>query len=172
MTGDKELAKMALEAERKMLAATQDSSSPLRSRDIDWDVGMTLVKRAEESFPMERVTEEQMESVAARTVSETLSKFAAHSRTLQSLVDLGVDISKWERAGLSSRYSESVLELKAWHYHMAISINRRVLAFDFDRDIAPVLRFLVDIGVGARHLAQVATNAPMLFQHSVQVRNQ
>ena len=107
MTGDKELAKMALEAERKMLAATPDSSSPSRlpqsSRDIDWDVGMTLVKRAEESFPMERVTEEQMESVAARTVSETLSKFAAHSRTLQSLVDLGVDISKWERAGLSSR---------------------------------------------------------------------
>jgi len=146
LTGDKELAKMALEAERKMLAATQDSPNPLRSRDIDWDVGMTLVKRAEESFPMERVTEEQMESVAARTVSETLSKFAAHSRTLQSLVDLGVDISKWERAGLSSR----------------------VLAFDFDRDIAPVLRFLVDIGVGARHLAQVATNAPMLFQHSVQ----
>ena len=111
MTGDKELAKMALEAERKMLAATQDSSNPLRSsRDIDWDVGMTLVKKAEESFPMERVTEEQMESVAARTVSETLSKFAAHSRTLQSLVDLGVDISKWERAGLSSRYSESVLD--------------------------------------------------------------
>ena len=46
----------------------------------------------------------------------------------------------------------------------------RVLAFDFDRDIAPVLRFLVDIGVGARHLADVATNAPMLFQHPVQVR--
>ena len=105
MTGDRELAKMALESERKMLAATRDSSHPSRSsRDIDWDVGMTLVKRAEESFPMEKVTEEQMESVAARTVSETLSKFAAHSRTLQSLVDLGVDISKWERAGLSSRY--------------------------------------------------------------------
>ena len=45
----------------------------------------------------------QMESIATKTVSETLSKIAAHSQTLQSLVDLGVDISKWERAGLSSR---------------------------------------------------------------------
>ena len=64
---------------------------------------MALVKRAEESFPAERATEEEMESVAAKTVSGTLSKIAAHSRTLQSLVDLGVDVSKWERAGLSSR---------------------------------------------------------------------
>ena len=45
----------------------------------------------------------------------------------------------------------------------------RVLAYDFDRDIAPVLRYLVDIGVGARNIAEVASNAPMLFQHSVQV---
>ena len=75
----------------------------LQSSDIDWDVGMALVKRAEESFPIERVTEEKMESIATKTVSQTLSKIAAHSPTLQSLVDLGVDISKWERAGLSSR---------------------------------------------------------------------
>ena len=44
-----------------------------------------------------------MESVAEKTVSETLSKLAAHSATLQALVDLGVDISRWERAGLASR---------------------------------------------------------------------
>ena len=47
----------------------------------------------------------------------------------------------------------------------------RVLAYDFDRDIAPVLRYLVDIGIGARNIAEVASNAPMLFQHSVQVRS-
>ena len=31
----------------------------LQSNDIDWDVGMTLVKKAEESYPIERVTEEK-----------------------------------------------------------------------------------------------------------------
>ena len=42
----------------------------LQSSDIDWDVGMALVKRAEESFPIERVTEEKMESIATKTVSQ------------------------------------------------------------------------------------------------------
>lgn len=152
LSGDRVLANMTVEVERKRM---QWASQPgrdveqkrlLQSNDIDWDVGMTLVKKAEESFPIERVTEEKMESIATKTVSETLSKIAAHSQTLQSLVDLGVDISKWERAGLSSR----------------------VLTYDFDRDIAPVLRYLVDIGVWPRNLGDVATNAPMLFQHSVQ----
>ena len=80
-----------------------EQNKPHQSSDIDWDVGMTLVKKAEECFPIERVTDEQMESIATKTVSGTLSKIAAHSTTLQSLVDLGVDISKWERAGLSAR---------------------------------------------------------------------
>ena len=48
-------------------------------------------------------------------------------------------------------------------------LPRRILAFDFDRDIAPVLRFLAG-AVGVRDLAHVATNAPMLFQHPVQGR--
>ena len=40
----------------------QDSEKKklLQSNDIDWDVGMTLVKKAEESFPIERVTEEKV----------------------------------------------------------------------------------------------------------------
>ena len=49
--------------------------------------------------------------------------------------------------------------------------NLGVFGTKFERDIAPVLRFLVDIGVGARNIAEVASNAPMLFQHSVQVRS-
>jgi hypothetical protein len=43
-----------------------------------------------------------------------------------------------------------------------------VLTYDFQKDIAPKIRFYVDRGIKARELGDIFTQTPLLFKHPIE----
>jgi len=114
---------------------------------IDWDSAMAAIRKAEEAAPSVKVNmAELQEKTAVLNPTFSLAKVIDECPTLQRLVDLGVDLSKWERG-------EGGLD----NAGMALGL-------DFAKDVAPRLRFLVDHGVQPSNLGHLLTENPDLFR--------
>lgn len=74
-----------------------------------------------------------------------LAPFVNHSKTLQKLIALGVDLSKVEKKGCAEF----------------------LLRSDFDRDLKKYIFFLHEIGIKPQELGHFLTKNPLIFQESV-----
>ena len=88
-----------------------------------WDDAMEIIKKSEEVFPLHKPTEEELMKIRATQPTATLASLVNDSQTLQRLVDLGVELHRWDK-----------------YLDMAAKL-------DFMRDVAPTLEFLHDLGL-------------------------
>ena len=86
------------------------------------------------------------------TGSFNLAAYVNNSQTLQQLVNLGVAIEKWDKIYAAD--------------------NSWIVKLDFEKDIQPVVKFLVDIGVDPNGLGMFFTKNPFILNpHSSKVED-
>jgi len=112
----------------------------------NWDDAMNVIKKSEDVFPPHRPTENELLSIRASRPTMTLASLVNESQTLQSLVDLGVSLHKWDKYG-----------------HLGLAAK-----LDFDRDVAPTIRFLADVGVSPDQIGNILTRSPTLLEETEQ----
>ena len=78
------------------LASQQDDPS---SANVDWDLAMRAVRESEAAYPPHRFTTEEREDLQHSTVTFNAAKVVEASPALKRLVDLGVDLSTWDKKG-------------------------------------------------------------------------
>jgi len=108
----------------------------------DWDDAMKVIIKSEEAFPPNRPSEENLLKIRATRPTMTLASLVNESETLQRLVDLGVSLHSWEKYG-----------------HLGLAVK-----LDFERDVAPVVRFLADVGVEPGMIGNILSVAPGLLE--------
>ena len=79
--------------------------------------------------------------------SHGLAPFVAASADLRRLLELGVDVSGWDRRP---------------------GVAQMVLRLDWQRDMAPRIQFLHDAGVPADKLASFITRNPLIFKERIE----
>jgi len=117
----------------------------------NWPDAMDVITKAEEVFPLDKPTKEQLLNIRASRPTMTLASLVPQSKTLQNLVDLGVALHKWDEKG---------------KLPMAAKL-------DFDRDVAPLVRLLADITVSPDVISHMLTRNPELLEEpleDIQVR--
>ena len=90
-----------------------------------WDEAMEIIKKSEEVFPPHKPSEEELLNIRATQPTATLASLVNESETLQRLVDLGVELHRWDKYG-----------------HLGLAAK-----LDFMRDVAPTVEFLSDLGL-------------------------
>ena len=81
------------------------------------------------------------------TPSFNLASLVNKSELLQKMVKLGVSIHDWERKG---------------------NVHSWVMTLDFEKDVQPIIRFLVDQGVSPETLGMFFTKSPMILKTSIE----
>jgi len=127
-------------------ASSEISQGKAHGDTIDWNKSMKLIKRTEEVLPELKVTASDLESVRAAKPTLNLASLINESPTLQRLVDLGVGLWFWE----IKRFVGLAVKL------------------DFDRDVAPTIRFLTDLGVPADSLGHILTRNPHILEEPLE----
>ena len=95
-----------------------------------WDDAMEIIKKSEQVFPPHKPTEEELVNIRATQPTATLASLVNDSETLQRLVDLGVELHRWDKYG-----------------HLGLAAK-----LDFIRDVAPTVEFLSDVGLKPRDI--------------------
>ena len=98
-----------------------------------WDEAMLIIRKSEEVFPLHKPTEEDLAKVRASSPTSTLASLVTESESLQRLVDLGVELHCWDKRG--------VIDLAA--------------KLDFNRDVAPMVEFLSDLGLHTSDIGNI-----------------
>ena len=93
-----------------------------------------------------RPSEEDLISVRAAQPTQTLAALVQESSTLKRLVDLGVPIHLWDT-----------------NNQLGLAVK-----LDFDRDIAPVVRFLADVGVDHDMIGDILGGNPGLMEEELE----
>jgi len=132
---------------REELAQKFITESTKEDVDLHWDSAMSVIHKSEEIFPPSRPTPDDLLQVRAAFPTTSLASLVNSSSTLQRLVDLGVGLHHWESRG---------------HLDFAVKL-------DFVRDVAPIVRFLADIGVPHDLLGHVLTVNPLLIEEEIGV---
>jgi len=109
---------------------------------VDWDISMEVIKRTENILPSHKPTKEELEDIRASRPTVSLASLVNESETLQKLVDLGVKLSYWDNSD-----------------KLGLAVK-----LDFDRDVAPVVRFLADFGVPHDKIGNVLTRGADLLE--------
>jgi len=133
-SGPKELATILPKRRLPAEESTKDT--------IDWNRAMDVIQRTEDQqLPQLRPDKAQLhEQLAVLNPTYSLTTLVNESDTLQKMVDLGVDLSKWESSdGLKGA-------------GLALSL-------DFELDVAPRIQFLADLGVHPDRLGHIFTQA-------------
>ncbi|XP_023335545.1 transcription termination factor 3, mitochondrial [Eurytemora carolleeae] len=119
------------------------AASELQNKDeIDWESSMDIIKRTEQVLPETKQTEEDLVKIRASRPIASLASIVNESATLQRLVDLGVNLHKWEVRG---------------HMGMAVKL-------DFTEHVAPKIRFLADLGVHHHKIGIVLSSCPEILE--------
>jgi len=116
-------------------------------RDIisdNWDDAMEVIKKSEEVFPPYKPSESDLQRIRASRPTMTLGSLVNESKTLQNLVDLGVELHWWDKRG-----------------HLGLAAK-----LDFVRDVAPVIRFLADVGVEHDKIGRILTRSPGILEET------
>jgi mTERF domain-containing protein len=124
---------------------TESARHTAPDEEISWDDAMAVIEMSEEVFPEARPSPDQLLAIRATRPTQTLAALVNESRTLQKLVDLGVSLHTWEQNN---------------HVNLAVKL-------DFVRDVAPVVRFLADVGIRHDRIGDVLTENPLLIEEEV-----
>ena len=64
-----------------------------------WEEAMNVVEKTEKIFPIPKLSEEDLLKIRATQPTCTLASLVNQSETLQTLVDLGVQLYVWDKKG-------------------------------------------------------------------------
>jgi len=109
-----------------------------------WDDAMEVIKKSEEVFPLDKPSEDDLLKIRASRPTMTLGSLVNESKTLQNLVDLGVSLHEWDTKG-----------------HLGLAVK-----LDFVRDVAPVVRFLADLGVEHDDIGRILSCSPEILEET------
>lgn len=126
-------------------SALQDANEDY---SIDWDKAMNSIRTAERKFPPARLSDEERETLVAYTTTHNLAKIINDSPMLKRLVDLDVDLYRWEEEGLTD------------------------IAFrlDWSRDVLPKLKyFKSELRLGQPVIAEILSLNPKLLMEDLDV---
>jgi len=128
------------------IAAEQTSENQANNQqnpsEIDWNDAMKFIKVSEEQYPAEKADFDQLMAKPGVHPIFNLASIVNKSPTLQRLVDLGTNISEWERNGF--------MEL--------------AVTMDFKQDVVPRIYLLTDNGVHPNNLGMIFTKNPWIFE--------
>jgi len=93
-----------------------------------------------------RPSEEDLMAVRAARPTQTLAALVQESSTLKRLVDLGVPLHLWDT-----------------NNQLGLAVK-----LDFDRDVAPVVRFLADVGVDPDMIGDILGGNPGLMEEELE----
>jgi len=114
-------------------------------QDVDWDMSMKIIKKTEEVIPEHRPTQEELDTIRATKPTSSLASLINESLTLQKLVDLGVNLHSWESKG-----------------QMGLAVK-----LDFAADVAPVVKFLADVGIPHDLIGQCLSVCPQIIEQNM-----
>ncbi|XP_076037453.1 mitochondrial transcription termination factor 3 [Oratosquilla oratoria] len=145
-----ELNKFNNKSKEKSFVVNENSISVMEEPNLnlgpegDWSSEMAWIMEQEDRNPLAPPKfMEDIDDVAPELrPTFNLAAYVNKSPTLQKLVELGVDISTWDkRQGISSL----------------------ILKLEFEKDIQPYLMFLIDVGVPVEKLGRWLTINPLIF---------
>ena len=93
-----------------------------------------------------RPSEEDLMAIRAARPTQTLAALVQESSTLKRLVDLGVPLHLWDT-----------------NNQLGLAVK-----LDFDRDVAPVIRFLADVGVDPDMIGDILGGNPGLMEEELE----
>jgi len=117
-----------------------------KSLEDPWGEAMASIIQAEKLVEQPKLSEEDLMLVRAARPTQTLAALVQESSTLKRLVDLGVPLHLWD--------SNNQLGL--------------AVKLDFDRDVAPVVRFLADVGVDPHMIGDILGGNPGLMEEELE----
>lgn len=126
-------------------------SDSLTEHDIDWTHEMQRIRAEESARSVLAPAAADFDATTAAPLTRPAHNLAAYvkrSHTLQQLLQLGVDLHRIERRNGLADF---------------------VLRLDFERDVQPRIRFLVDVGVPADALGVFLTRNPLICREDVDV---
>ena len=109
----------------------------------DWNEAMEVIIEAEKSKP--KIDSSGLVNKPGIRPFYNLASIVNENPTLQRLIDLGTDLSAWEKNG-----------------HIDIA-----LILDFQRDVIPKIYFLLDHGIHPDDLGYIFSRNPQLFQQDL-----
>lgn len=118
-------------------AASLNKEGPL-----NWESSMQVIRKTEKVFPEPKPTEEELLSIRASRPIATLASIVNDSLTLQKLVDLNVDLWRWERKGCIG---------------MALQL-------DLDGDVLPRVKQLIQLGIDPDMIGYIFSHAPQILE--------
>ena len=107
---------------------------------------MILTYKEENELDEPRPCENDLASVRAAHPTQTLTALVQESSTLKRLVDLGVPLHLWDT-----------------NNQLGLAVK-----LDFDRDVAPIVRFLADVGIDPGDIGDVLGGNPGLFEEELE----
>ena len=110
----------------------------------DWNTAMELIKETEKREVTQSIDLASLQVKPGIRPFFNLSSIVNENSTLQKLVDLGTDLSLWEKEG---------------------GIDTALL-IDFHQDVVPRIHFLMDLGIHPDQLGRIFSQNHCLFQQN------
>ncbi|XP_059103683.1 transcription termination factor 3, mitochondrial [Peromyscus eremicus] len=127
------------------------SEKPDRISSFDSELPLEELDDLPPLSPIQPISEEEAIQIVAYPLlplsSFTLGDYVDHSKTLQQLVQLGVDLSRIERH---------------------LDVANLLLRLDFEKDIKQILLFLKDLGLEDNHLGPFLTKNYTIFSEDLE----
>jgi len=111
-----------------------------------WGEAMASIIEVEKLEAYPKLSEEDLMLVRAARPTQTLAALVQESSTLKRLVDLGVPLHLWDT-----------------NNQLGLAVK-----LDFDRDVAPVVRFLADVGVDPDMIGDILGGNPGLMEEELE----
>ena len=133
-------------AEKFLMEAALRSTETRRGKRfatdaIDWSEAMRFIEASEENFPTPKIEDEELFAITDSVITHNLAKVVDRSVSLKRLVDLGVNIWRWER-----------------NCHLDLALR-----LDYDDHVAPKIDFLHSHGVNTDDMLVLFEKNPHLL---------
>jgi len=122
------------------------SGSERIKHEDQWGEVMESIIQEEKLMGDPRPSEEDLMAVRATRPTQTLAALVQESSTLKRLVDLGVPLHLWDT-----------------NNQLGLAVK-----LDFDRDVAPVVRFLADVGVDPDLIGDILGGNPGILEEELE----
>ena len=129
----------------QMAVTRAENEKPANSPayELDWNSAMEAIEQAEHHYPIMHYDAAELERLKDESITFNLAKIIDRSFALKKMVDLGVDISMWEKNGALD---------------FALRLN-------FEKDVVPKMKFFRNLEISLDVIADLfSTSAELVSQ--------